>query len=97
MCIRDRVIEKGKLALELLRQLKSPLITDIRAMGLMIGIELSCSNRLLIEQCIKQKLLLIPAGSNTVRFYPPLTVSDEELKEGVERLRVALKELSLYL
>ena len=93
----EQVIEKGKLALELLRQLKSPLITDIRAMGLMIGIELSCSNRLLIEQCIKQKLLLIPAGSNTVRFYPPLTVSDEELKEGVERLRVALKELSLYL
>ena len=34
-----------------------------------------------------QKLLAVPAGDNVVRLLPPLTVSDDEIREALDRIR----------
>jgi len=39
-------------------------------------------------------LLLVPAGANVVRFVPPLTVSESEVKEAVDIFESAIGELS---
>ncbi|MRJ02874.1 MAG: acetylornithine/succinylornithine family transaminase [Epsilonproteobacteria bacterium] len=47
-----------------------------------------------IREALEEGLLLLKAGRNTVRFLPPLTVTEEELREGFHRLRKALQRVS---
>ena len=39
-------------------------------------------------------LLTCPAGPNVVRFTPPLTISEEEIDEGVQIIRRVLRNLN---
>jgi acetylornithine/N-succinyldiaminopimelate aminotransferase len=41
-----------------------------------------------------EHLLLVPAGDNVLRLLPPLIVSDDEIRIGVERIRAAAATLS---
>ena len=43
--------------------------------------------------CLAQKLLVVPAGAQVVRFVPPLTVSAAEIDMALKRLRTALASL----
>ena len=66
-------------------------ITEVRGMGLMIGIELSepykeiRNNLLLKEHCFTGC-----AGTNTLRLLPPLCLSMDEAKDFMERLKRTL-------
>ena len=75
---------------------RSPLVGEIRRRGAMIGIEL-VTNRATREpakpECDEivrlawtRGVILIAAGTfgNVIRFLPPLTISDDELDEGLE-------------
>ncbi len=42
---------------------------------------------------IKNHLLIITAGNNSVRLYPPLNISDEDLLKGAEIFVSTIKEL----
>jgi 4-aminobutyrate aminotransferase len=60
-------------------------IIGIRGIGLMIGIEFDTKERRdnkLIE-LFKQGLLLLPAGQKAMRIIPPLTITEEEIQEGL--------------
>jgi len=60
-------------------------IIGIRGIGLMIGIEFDTKERRdnkLIE-LFKQGLLLLPAGQKAMRVIPPLTITEEEIQEGL--------------
>ena len=39
---------------------------------------------------MEQGLLLVPAGTNVVRFVPPLTIKPRHVREAVKRLEKAL-------
>jgi acetylornithine/N-succinyldiaminopimelate aminotransferase len=39
-------------------------------------------------------LLLLQAGPDVLRFVPPLTITDEELAEGIARLHAALSDFA---
>ena len=68
-------------------------IGEVRGEGLMLGMQLEhIESEKFIKKCIEKKLLVIPSANNTVRLYPPLTVSLEELDEGCERISSALGE-----
>ncbi|MFQ6022896.1 MAG: aspartate aminotransferase family protein [Acidiferrobacterales bacterium] len=67
---------------------------EIRAKGLMVGAELrgdwQGKSEQLMEQCRLHGLLVLQAGPNVMRFLPPLNITDEELRVGLERLESTL-------
>ena len=47
------------------------------------------------QACLQQKLLVVPAGPQVVRFVPPLTISGAEIDTALMRLRTALDGLGV--
>lgn len=70
------------------------LFTEIRGRGLMIGAELVSEFKgqanAIAEAARKAGVLLLVAGPDVLRFLPPLTITDEELDEGLARLKPVL-------
>jgi 4-aminobutyrate aminotransferase len=79
-----------------------PCVGEVRGRGLMIGMELIEADaartpaRGLIDRLVTRAyhngLLLLSCGVSTLRFMPPITVSEAEVDEAVAILRVALNE-----
>lgn len=67
-------------------------VLDVRGKGLMIGIELDSAATLqqTIQELKAHKLLAIKAGKNVLRLLPPLTISQDELADGVKSIQAAL-------
>lgn len=78
---------KGNYLMELLKDINSPLIKDVRGMGLMIGIEVTVSPSDIQKKALDKGLLVLTAGKNVVRLLPPLVISKEEIEEGFEILK----------
>jgi 4-aminobutyrate aminotransferase-like enzyme len=43
---------------------------------------------------VKHGVLLNPVRPDVVRMMPPLTITDEEVDRGVERLEAAIREVA---
>lgn len=88
---------RGKYAKEKLLELKEkyPVIEEIRGKGLLIGIKFNekLSNKAVITEAFNNKLLLVSAGDNVVRFFPPLNVTFEEIDKGIEKFETVLNIL----
>ncbi|AJY45698.1 aspartate aminotransferase family protein [Martelella endophytica] len=69
-------------------------IEDIRGEGLMLGIKAKVPAAQLAIAMREEKLLSVPAGDNVIRLLPPLTVSAEEVREGLARLGRAAEKIS---
>jgi acetylornithine/N-succinyldiaminopimelate aminotransferase len=69
-------------------------IEEIRGEGLMLGIKCRLPNAKVNAALRAQKLLTVPAGENVLRLLPPLTVTDEEIRTGLERIRAGVKTLA---
>ena len=82
---------KGKFIRQTLTKSKLPLVKNIRGLGLMIGIEVSCPPDEIQKKTLEKGLLILTAGKNVVRLLPPLTISEIEIKKG---LAILLKCLS---
>jgi acetylornithine/N-succinyldiaminopimelate aminotransferase len=69
--------------------------SEVRGRGLMIGALLAESHRgkagEILDFAAAHGLLVLQAGPDVLRFVPPLNITDEELSEGITRLRAALK------
>ncbi len=63
--------------------------------GLMRGLRAKSADlqSQIITKAFEHGVLVLKAGRNTVRFLPPLTITQEEIDAGFARLRVALKEI----
>jgi acetylornithine/N-succinyldiaminopimelate aminotransferase len=84
----------GKFLNKTLNELKKKhdSILDIRGLGLMMGIELNynCSN--IINDCRENGLLLVSAGSNVIRFVPPLIITEKEITKALNILDFVLNK-----
>ena len=79
-----------------------PCIGEVRGKGLMIGMELIENDaartpaRTLCDEVVTRAyhngLILLTCGISTVRFMPPLSVSEAEVDEAVGLLRLSLEE-----
>lgn len=74
---------KGDYLKELLEELNSPHIQEIRGEGLLIGVEMDIATGPLIAQAYDKGVILVNAGANVLRFVPPLVISEEELAKAV--------------
>jgi acetylornithine/N-succinyldiaminopimelate aminotransferase len=52
------------------------------------------ANTAVLAAVIDAKLLAVTAGDNVLRLLPPLTVTDEELREATARIRTAAAALA---
>ncbi|MBD8897336.1 acetylornithine/succinylornithine family transaminase [Rhodanobacter sp. DHG33] len=70
------------------------LFEEVRGRGLMIGAVLAPAHKgkggEILDHAAAHGLLVLQAGPDVLRFVPPLTISDEELAEGLQRLHAAL-------
>ncbi len=88
------VNEKGEYFRQQLAKL--PHIENVRGMGLMIGADMAadCGKTAgnVASACINAGLLILTAHS-ALRFLPPLTITKEEIDEGLARLKMVLETL----
>ena len=88
--------EKGqflKVGLEKLKNDYPDLIKVVRGRGLMLALVLKDTPTRLIEILRQSRLLVVGAAENSIRFLPPLTVSESELQEGLQKTANALSLL----
>jgi len=73
----NNVVKNGRVSPGKTRSLakKYSSIKEVRGCGLLIGIEMKVEPKDVVAQCKSNGLLVIAAGSNTVRFMPPLIVT----------------------
>ncbi len=69
-------------------------VVEIRGLGLMIGIEVKGQVSELLQQLRSSGLIVLPASENVIRLLPPLTVTVEEIKRGLEILANVLAKNS---
>lgn len=62
---------------------------EVRGRGLLVGLKCKVENTRVNAAFRDEKLLAVPAGDNVVRIVPPLTVSDDEIREGLARIHAA--------
>ncbi len=72
------------------------LFDEVRGRGLMIGAVLADAYKgragEILDHAAAQGLLLLQAGADVLRFVPPLSITDEELADGLSRLHDALSD-----
>ena len=76
--------------LEGLKDRYPDVIADIRGKGLLIGVKLAASvnNRDFMVMARDQHLLIAGGGDNCVRLLPPLTITEAEAREAIEKLEL---------
>ena len=74
------------------------LFAEVRGRGLMIGAVLAEAHNgkagVILDHAAAHGLLLLQAGPDVLRFVPALTITDEELAEGLDRLHAALSDFA---
>jgi LysW-gamma-L-lysine/LysW-L-ornithine aminotransferase len=75
----ERAAELGEWFMGELKQIQSPLIREVRGLGLMVGIELKQKVTPYLQELMARGVLALPAGLTVMRFLPPLVISKEDL------------------
>jgi len=79
--------------LETLKE-KYPFISEIRGMGLLIGLEMTKDKSAeIIQKCLSKGLLLNAVRPNMIRFMPPLNVLKTEIDDAIDILDSSLETL----
>ena len=68
-------------------------ILEVRGRGLMLGIQLTDEPGELVSILRENSLLAVGAAGQTLRLLPPLTISQDEIEEGLKILRLSLSAL----
>ncbi len=100
----ENTLERGSQLMAGLRHMQEayPSIGDVRGLGLMIGTEFRTSDhkpdkgiaKAIVQACLEAGLLLLTCGTwdNTVRWIPPLTVDEAQIKQALDIFTEALEK-----
>lgn len=68
-------------------------VQSVRGRGLMLGVVLDEGvAKLVVKQGLSHGVILNAPSDNVIRLTPPLTISDDEIREAVARLAAAIEE-----
>jgi L-lysine 6-transaminase len=72
------------------------LISNVRGLGLMCSFDLPTSEirNKFRESCYKEKLMILGCGEKSIRFRPPLNVTENEIDKGLTIIRKVLSFMS---
>jgi acetylornithine/LysW-gamma-L-lysine aminotransferase len=82
--------EKGQYFKERLEEINSPIIREVRGLGLLLGAELKMKTAPYIRALQSEGVLAIPAGLNVLRFLPPAVITYEQIDTVIEKVAKAL-------
>jgi acetylornithine/succinyldiaminopimelate/putrescine aminotransferase len=68
-------------------------VKEVRGLGLMLGMELTCEVRPIIDECMKNGMLIVQAGTHVLRFVPPLIIEKEDVDTVIAILRSVLSQV----
>ena len=76
-----------------LKSISSPLIKEVRGIGLMAAIEIKDKENAedISKKCANEGLLVNITAEKVIRFLPPLTIGKNEIDEAIEILRKVMK------
>jgi predicted acetylornithine/succinylornithine family transaminase len=74
---------------------KHPILLEVRGAGLLVGADLSIEAAPVVEACLARGLLVNSVRPKTLRFAPPLIVSEAEVDRALEILDEALAALGV--
>jgi acetylornithine/LysW-gamma-L-lysine aminotransferase len=90
--IPEKAAELGKYLMGKLQGLTSPLVREVRGLGLIVGIEIKQKVAPYIAALADHGVLALPAGINIIRLLPPLVIIPAQLDRVVEALSIVLAQ-----
>ena len=97
----ERVLENatrvGAAMLERLREVAKTCerITEVRGLGMIIGVVLKHDARPVVDACLKERLLVNGTAANVLRLLPPLNLSRADAERGLAIVERALRTAPL--
>jgi acetylornithine/LysW-gamma-L-lysine aminotransferase len=88
--LAQRAAENGVYFREHLQEINSPLIREVRGLGLLVGVELKKKSAPYIAGLMKHGVMTLSAGMNVIRFLPPLVITRGQLDRVVTVLAQVL-------
>ena len=95
--LSENAARMGALLIAGLSNIGSPLISDVRGKGLLIGIEIDArhaSARKVCEVLLAHGILSKDTHETVVRFAPPLTITAAQVEQAIERIDAAFQSLA---
>jgi 4-aminobutyrate aminotransferase len=101
-----RVVELEKVFIEKLSPLREKYekVGDVRGIGLAWGVEFVVDKKSkrpdpitrnkVVKTALENGLVLLPCGKSSVRLIPPLIITEEEVKIGLEIFEKSIREVS---
>ncbi len=62
-------------------------LPKLRGQGLLLGLEVEGKPAEYVKKALEKGLLILSAGENVLRFAPPLTITKEQIDEGIKILK----------
>ena len=62
---------------------KYPFVTEIRGLGLLLGMELTIEGKEIVNGCLERGLLINCVNNNVLRFIPPLTITRDDIDRAL--------------
>jgi acetylornithine/LysW-gamma-L-lysine aminotransferase len=87
-----RAAENGAYFKERLQEINSPLIREVRGLGLLVGVELKKKSAPYIAALMDHGVMALSAGMNVIRFLPPLVITREQLDIVTDKLTQVLTQ-----
>lgn len=92
--LAEKAEKLGKIFREELRTIKSDMISLVRGKGLLNAIIIKPKNgKEAWDVCVKMKengVLAKPTHGDIIRFAPPLVITEEQLREAIERIKKSI-------
>jgi acetylornithine/N-succinyldiaminopimelate aminotransferase len=94
--VMPNCLKQGEKILQALTQMsqKYSFISEVRGLGLMIGVDVEIPTGDVLAKAFEKGLILLTAGEKTIRLLPPLNLSDAEVEEGLKIIEETFEELS---
>ncbi|MBS1252579.1 MAG: [LysW]-aminoadipate semialdehyde transaminase [Anaerolineales bacterium] len=90
--LTQRSAEMGAYTQERLRAIQSPLIREVRGLGLMIGVEFKTRVTPVLRDLMERGVLALPAGTTVLRLLPPLVISRDQIDTVVAAIAATLDQ-----
>jgi len=88
----ERAAEQGEYLMAELRKIQSPLIREVRGLGLMVGIEIKQKVAPYLQALMERGVLAQPAGLTVIRLLPPLVITRPQIDRVVHALAEVLAQ-----